>query len=61
MLLLLENMKPIKTKVIIKTTSLFKMMNITEQQFKQAKAWYESANQSSLTNHQNHAPTSFPL
>ncbi|MBC8493265.1 MAG: hypothetical protein ISR74_03475 [Candidatus Thioglobus sp.] len=37
-------MKPIKTKSI-KTVKLFRMMDmdITEQQLKQAKAWYQSA------------------
>lgn len=36
-------MKPTKTKVTTKTVRLFKMMDITEQQFKQAQAWYLSA------------------
>jgi hypothetical protein len=39
-----ENMKPIKTKTS-KTIKLFRIMDmdITEQQLKQAKAWYLSA------------------
>ena len=57
MLLPLENMKPIKTKVT-KTVPLFKMMDITEQQFKQAQDWYQSAKQSSPTKHLKHTPTS---
>jgi len=50
-------MKPIKTKVT-KTVPLFKMMDITEQQFKQAQDWYQSAKQSSPTKHLKHTPTS---
>ncbi len=38
-------MKPIKTKAI-KSVKIFKMIDITEKQFKQAQAWYESAQQS---------------
>jgi hypothetical protein len=43
---LLENMKPIKTRAN-KAVKLFRMMDmdITEQQFKQAQAWYKSAKQ----------------
>ena len=36
-----ENMKHTKTKPV----KLFRMLNITEQQFEQAKAWYHSAKQ----------------
>jgi len=50
-------MKPTKTKAI-QAVRLFKMMDITEQQFKQAQDWYQSAKQSSLTKHPNHTPTS---
>jgi len=39
MLSLRENMKPTKTK----TTRLFKMMDITEKQLKQAIVWYQQA------------------
>ena len=41
---LLENMKPIKTRAN-KAVKLFRMMDmdITEQQFKQAQAWYKNA------------------
>jgi len=38
-LLPLESMKPTKTKSI----KLFKMLNITEQQFIKARSWYLSA------------------
>jgi len=43
-LLPLESMKPIKTKSNNKV-KLFRMMDmdITEQQFKQAQAWYKNA------------------
>jgi len=39
MLSLRENMKPTKTKI----TRLFKMMDITEKQLKQAIVWYQQA------------------
>ncbi len=44
MLLLLGNMKPIKTKTK-NTKKLFRIMDmeITEQQFKRAQAWYQGA------------------
>ena len=42
MSLLRENMKPIKTNTN-KAVKLFRMMDITEQQLKQAQAWYQSA------------------
>jgi len=42
-------MKPIKTKAT-KDVRLFKMMDITEKQFKQAKAWYQSATRGSEVN-----------
>ena len=51
MLLLLENMNPIKTKVK-NTKKLFRIMDmeITEQQFKQAQAWYQGAKKDTLIN-----------
>ena len=48
-------MKPIKTKSN-KTVKLFRMMDmdITEQQLKQAKSWYQSAKKDTVTNtHKN--------
>jgi len=44
-LLLLENMKPIKIKSN-KAFKLYRMMDmdITEQQLRKARDWYESAN-----------------
>jgi hypothetical protein len=51
MLLLLENMKPIKTKTK-NTKKLFRIMDmeITEQQFKQAQAWYQGAKKDTAIN-----------
>ncbi len=51
MLLLLENMKPIKTKTK-NTKKLFRIMDmeITEKQFKQAQAWYQGAKKDTAIN-----------
>ncbi len=47
-------MKPIETKAT-KSAKLFKMLDITEQQFKQAKSWYKDAkSKSSPTKHSNY-------
>jgi len=49
-------MKPIKTKAN-KTLKLFRVMDmdITEQQLKQARAWYLSAKEGNFTN-KTHKP-----
>jgi len=59
MLSLRENMKPTKTK----TTRLFKMMDVTEQQLKQAVVWYQQARSQSNQQSQqnlNHSPSNRP-
>lgn len=51
MLLLLENMKPIKTNS--DNYNFFKRLNITKKQFNQAKFWYLSAKKPQLKTDQN--------